>query len=138
MVPCESTIRRALQCLDAADFDRWAGVWAQQRTAPPPGRRRLVAVDGRTLRGSASSAEPGRHLLAALDHAHGVVLGQVDVQAKTNEIPRLPHRRPLVPTGACSGAWIGKHCGRVRIWSIHLHDHLHISHERMPRRVHTT
>jgi predicted transposase YbfD/YdcC len=30
---------------------------------------------------------PGRHLLAALDHAHGVVLGQVDVEAKTNEIP---------------------------------------------------
>jgi hypothetical protein len=30
---------------------------------------------------------PRRHLLAALDHAHGVVLGQVDVEAKTNEIP---------------------------------------------------
>jgi len=29
----------------------------------------------------------GRHLLAALDHVHGVVLGQVDVAAKTNEIP---------------------------------------------------
>jgi len=29
----------------------------------------------------------GRHLLAALDHARGVVLRQVDVQAKTNEIP---------------------------------------------------
>ena len=28
-----------------------------------------------------------RHLLAALDHARGVVLGQVDVEAKTNEIP---------------------------------------------------
>ena len=30
---------------------------------------------------------PGRHLLAALDHAHGVVLGQAAVEAKTNEIP---------------------------------------------------
>jgi predicted transposase YbfD/YdcC len=57
---------------------------------PPPGRRRLVAVDGKTLRGSASGADPGRHLLAALDHARGVVLGQADVQAKTNEIPMLP------------------------------------------------
>ena len=27
--------------------------------------------------------------LAAFDHAHGVVLGQVDVEAKTNEIPLL-------------------------------------------------
>jgi predicted transposase YbfD/YdcC len=28
--------------------------------------------------------------LAAFDHAHGVVLGQVDVDAKTNEVPMLP------------------------------------------------
>jgi len=54
---------------------------------PPPGRRRAVAVDGRTLRGSGTSDGPGRHLLAALDHQHGVVLGQADVEAKTNEIP---------------------------------------------------
>lgn len=89
-VPCESTIRRTLQSLDADAFDGLAGAWAQQRTAPPPGRRRVVAVDGKTLRGSASSARPGRHLLAALDHAHGAVLGQVDVEVKTNEIPMLP------------------------------------------------
>jgi predicted transposase YbfD/YdcC len=56
-------------------------------TAPAPGGRRLIAVDGKTLRGSAVAGQPGRHLLAALDHACGVVLGQVDVQAKTNEIP---------------------------------------------------
>src|SRR6266576_4127691 len=96
VVPCESTIRRTLQRLDVDDFDRRAGTWAQQRTMPPPGRRRLVAVDGKTLRGSASGADHGQHLLAALDHAYGVVLGQADVQAKTNEIPMLPvllHRR---------------------------------------------
>lgn len=46
-----------------------------------------MAVDGKTLRGSAADGKPGRHLLAALDHASGVVLGQVDVESKTNEIP---------------------------------------------------
>jgi predicted transposase YbfD/YdcC len=30
------------------------------------------------------------HLLAAPDHAHGVVLGQVKVGAETNEIPMFP------------------------------------------------
>jgi len=89
-VPCESTIRRTLQRLDADAFDDLAGAWAQQRTAPAAGRRRVVAVDGKTLRGSASGTRPGRHLLAALDHACGVVLGQVDVEVKTNEIPMLP------------------------------------------------
>jgi Transposase DDE domain len=47
----------------------------------------MIAVDGKKLRGSGAADGPGRHLLAALDHAHGVVLGQVDIEAKTNELP---------------------------------------------------
>lgn len=39
------------------------------------------------LRGSGSNTEEARHLLAAIDHRSGVVLGQVDVSSKTNEIP---------------------------------------------------
>ena len=87
VVPSESTFRRTLQSLDADALDNAAGGWAQQRTSPVPGTRRAVAVDGKTLRGSGIADGPGRHLLAALDHGHGVVLGQVDVEAKTNEIP---------------------------------------------------
>jgi predicted transposase YbfD/YdcC len=86
-VPSESTFRRTLQRLDADAFDELAGRWAAQRTAPGPGSRRVIAVDGKTLRGSSGSQQPGRHLLAALDHGYGVVLGQREVEAKTNEIP---------------------------------------------------
>lgn len=86
-VPSESTFRRTLQHLDADTFDDLAGQWAAQRTAPAPGARRVIAVDGKTLRGSGHGGQDSRHLLAALDHAHGVVLGQVEVGAKTNEIP---------------------------------------------------
>jgi len=86
-VPSESTFRRTLQRLDADAFDDLAGRWAAQRTAPGPNRRRVIAVDGKTLRGSGHGEENGRHLLAAFDHAQGVVLGQVEVGAKTNEIP---------------------------------------------------
>ena len=86
-VPSESTFRRTLQRLDADAFDDLAGAWAQQATMPGPKERRIVAVDGKTLRGSAGGGDPGDHLLAALDHAHGAVLAQVEVGAKTNEIP---------------------------------------------------
>jgi predicted transposase YbfD/YdcC len=89
-VPSESTFRRTLQRLDADAFDDLAGAWAAQRTAPGPGGRRVVAVDGKTLRGSGHGQENSRHLLAAFDHAHGAVLGQVEVGAKTNEIPMFP------------------------------------------------
>jgi predicted transposase YbfD/YdcC len=87
VVPSESTFRRTLQRLDADAFDDLAGRWAQSRTAPGPQGRRVIAVDGKTLRGSGHGGQDSRHLLAALDHAHGVVLGQVEVGAKTNEIP---------------------------------------------------
>jgi predicted transposase YbfD/YdcC len=86
-VPSESTFRRTLQRLDAGVFDDLAGQWAARHTAPGPGRRRVIAVDGKTLRGSGHGSDGSRHLLAAFDHAHGVVLGQVEVGAKTNEIP---------------------------------------------------
>jgi hypothetical protein len=86
-VPSESTFRRTLQRLDADAFDDLAGQWAQRRTAPGPGSLRVIAVDGKTLRGSRHGGDDGRHLLAAFDHAHGVVLGQLEAGAKTNEIP---------------------------------------------------
>jgi predicted transposase YbfD/YdcC len=86
-VPSESTFRRVLQRLDADAFDHLAGAWAARRTTPGPGTRRVIAVDGKTLRGSGHGDKNSRHLLAAFDHAHGVVLGQVDVDTKTNEIP---------------------------------------------------
>jgi predicted transposase YbfD/YdcC len=98
VVPCESTFRRTLQALDADALDEAAGGRARQRTAPAAGTRRAVAVDGKALRGSGTAGGPGRHLLAALDHGHGVVLGQADVEAKTNEIPMfatLPDRVDL-------------------------------------------
>jgi predicted transposase YbfD/YdcC len=86
-VPSESTFRRTLQRLDADVFDDRAGQWAQRRTAPGPGARRVIAVDGKALCGSRHGGDGGRHLLAAFDHAQGVVLGQLEVGATTNEIP---------------------------------------------------
>jgi hypothetical protein len=86
-VPSESTFRRVLQRLDADAFDALAGGWAAGRTAPGPKQRRVIAVDGKTSRGSGHGGDASRHLLAAFDHAHGAVLGQVEVGAKTNEIP---------------------------------------------------
>ena len=87
--PCESTIRRTLQRLDGDELDSAIGGWAAARTEVPAGTRRAIAIDGKTVRGSGSSTQHARHLLAAIDHRSGVVLGQVDVDTKTNEISRF-------------------------------------------------
>ena len=81
-MPSESAFRRTLRRLDADAFDDLAGARAQHATMPGPKQRRVIAVDGKTLRGSASGGAPGDHLLAALDHAHGAVPGQVEVRSE--------------------------------------------------------
>lgn len=86
--PSESTIRRTLARIGAAVLDQVVGVWAWLRTSMIDGRR-VIAVDGETVRGAKDAAGHPTHLLVALDHGSGVVLGQVEVGAKTNEIPLI-------------------------------------------------
>lgn len=87
VLPSESTIRRVLSGLDAADLDARLGGW-MATLVRVVGERTVVAVDGKSLRG-ASVAGVMPHLLSALEHEHGVVLGQRAVGDKGSEIPAL-------------------------------------------------
>jgi predicted transposase YbfD/YdcC len=86
-VPGEATIRRVLARVDGDRFDRAVGAWLADRLRPP-GHRRVIAVDGKRLRGSARDGHQV-HLLAALDHHDGAVLAQREVPAATNEIAQF-------------------------------------------------
>jgi len=92
----ESTIRRVLQDLDPADVDAHLRSWLCTRAGTINGRR-VIAVDGKTMRGARTSKDPAPHLLAALDQATGAVLTQQRVAGKSNEIPAL--RDLLEPPG---------------------------------------
>jgi Transposase DDE domain len=46
----------------------------------------VIALDGKTLRGSKKQGAPGTHLLSALAHQVGVTLAQHAVDDKTNAI----------------------------------------------------
>ncbi len=86
--PTESNLRKLMARLDAAALDLQVAVHAWTRTRAVQGRR-VIAIDGKTVRGARTATAAAPHLVAALDHATGVVLGQVAVPAKTNEIPAL-------------------------------------------------
>lgn len=88
VLPSESTIRRTLACLDGDGLDAKIAAWMGVRTGEVAGRR-VLAVDGKSLRG-AGAGETMPHLLAALCHDTGVVAGQRAVDSKSNEIPALP------------------------------------------------
>jgi predicted transposase YbfD/YdcC len=100
--PSESTIRRVLGKVDPDRFDAVIGAFVQRLCAgqAPVGRRRVLAVDGKTLRGSRHTGSDGievvgRHLLAVIDQHSRVVLGQLAVAGKASEINRFA---PLLDT----------------------------------------
>ena len=103
----ESTIRRVLQDLDPdaveAAMRSWALAQLADRTAPKgvPVReqRRVLALDGKTVRGAHIPADAGTdrgdggdggyrqpHLVSVLDQGSGAVLGQVAVAEKGSEV----------------------------------------------------
>lgn len=92
--PSETTIRRILQAVDLDALDTALSGWLSARLpAPPPTPSgparpvvRMIAVDGKTARGARRGEDRAVHLLAAFEHTHGVVLGQTEVDGKTNEI----------------------------------------------------
>jgi predicted transposase YbfD/YdcC len=93
--PVTSTIRRILIDVDADALDTAVGRWIIGSVAVTRGvsaRRAAYSVDGKTLRGS-GPAGAQKHLFAVLDQHTGTVIGQVDVDGKTNEITRF---KPLL------------------------------------------
>jgi predicted transposase YbfD/YdcC len=84
----ESTFRRAFALVSADVLDRVLGAWVWTR-AVQAGGRLVIAVDGKTVRGAKDKNGKAPHLVAALVHGIGAVLGQVAVEARSNEIPAV-------------------------------------------------
>ncbi|WP_433261511.1 ISAs1 family transposase [Actinosynnema sp. CS-041913] len=91
-IPSGTTMWRLLTRLDADLLATVLAGWltTRARRSPPvrPRRHRhVIAVDGKTLRGARLDDGRQVHLLSALDTDTGIVLAQVTVNAKSNEIP---------------------------------------------------
>ena len=80
--PHATTLGRVFERLDADVLDRLAGAWAQAATPLS-----AVALDGKEVRGAKNGGGTRVHLMAAIDHGTGAVLGQVSGAEKSNEIP---------------------------------------------------
>ena len=92
--PCKATFHYLFKRLDIWAFEGAVSRWVQ-------GRRQCgweaIAVDGKTLRGTTGEQLPGVHLLAAYSHAAQCVLGQMRVQAGTNEHKQALALLDLIP-----------------------------------------
>jgi hypothetical protein len=91
--PGKSTLYDLFSRMDEIAFEERLGEWAEQvlvelmeGNEEPIG----IALDGKTLRGSAKQGAAIHHLLSAVSHQLGIALYQLSVDEKTNEIPLAP------------------------------------------------
>src|SRR5215210_2557615 len=100
-IPSHDTFGRVFARLDPAELQRCFLAWVQAVVGELPPQ--VVAVDGKTLRGSAdrSHGQAALHLVSAWATASGLVLGQQATDAKSNEITAIPHLLRLLALEGC-------------------------------------
>ena len=87
--PCAATLHNLFKKLNIAQLEAVLTQWGVETleshpVACPP---IAVAIDGKTLRGSAKQQATVSHLLSVVSHQLGVTIAQKAVDTKTNEIP---------------------------------------------------
>ncbi len=99
-VPVPTTLWRLLTRVDDTALAVVLTRWVLSRTAPVRDAglrwRRVIAIDGKVLRGAKGPDGRQVHLLSAFDTTTGVVLGYVQIAVKSNEIPAFTPLLDLV------------------------------------------
>lgn len=89
-IPSADTFRRVFERIDPKQLRKALAEWAQTLQSCLEGK--VVAIDGKTLRGSFDSANAiaPLHSLCAFATESNLVLGQCAVPGKNNEITKIP------------------------------------------------
>lgn len=87
-IPVKQTVINLFSLLDPVEFSRC--IQAHLRETHPDLAKQLIAVDGKTIRGSGKTNQEQQHCLSAYAAEAGLTLGVEFVQQKSNEIPAIP------------------------------------------------
>src|SRR5215207_9653914 len=99
-IPAHDTFRRVFMLLDPDAFEACFARWA--RSLMGKAEREVVAIDGKTVRRSGSRHDHGPlHLVSAWASDQGLVLGQREVDGKSNEIAAIPELLDTLHLDGC-------------------------------------
>jgi len=101
-VPSHDTFRRVFSLLSPEKFVGVFSKWVSALSEATDGE--IVAIDGKTLRGSfdRASDKAALHVVNAWSCANGLVLGQVEVDGKSNEITAIPKLVEILELSGCT------------------------------------
>ena len=109
-IPSPHTFRRVFAALDAEQFQACFVKWVQGVEEVTEGQ--IVAIDGKTLRRSHDRrlGQDAIHMVSAWASASGLVIGQIKVDDKSNEIPAVPELLEMLKIEGCIVTLDALHC----------------------------
>ena len=90
--PSQSTLHRIFKGINHLLLERALSDWAQAIVSlwpASPKQLRALSMDGKTLCGSSNQGADSAHLLSCICQSLGIVVAQVGVSDKTNEITKV-------------------------------------------------
>lgn len=99
-IPSHDTFNRVFSALDSEEFERCFIDWT--RSVAELCEHEVIAIDGKTMCGArASGKKSAVHLVSAWASQNNIVLGQVKVDEKSNEITAIPKLLNLLVIKGC-------------------------------------
>ncbi len=98
-IPSADTFERIWQRLDSKEFKRSFRRWTESIRVKIAGE--VISIDGKTSRGSEDDGKKAVHMVSAWLSEQKMVLGQIAVPEKTNEITAVPELIKMLDIGGC-------------------------------------
>lgn len=102
-IPSHDTFGRVFAALDTEAFAQGFARWVESVGQTLALEHDVVAIDGKTMRRSLDKAngKAAIHLVSAFSSAHRLVLGQIKVDDKSNEITAIPELLKRLTLSGC-------------------------------------
>ena len=98
-IPSHDTMQRVWSMIDPEELERCFSKWVESVCQRKEGE--IVSIDGKTLRRSGGTDSNPIHMVSAWDNEQQLVLGQLAVEEKSNEITAVPQLLDMLDVTGC-------------------------------------
>lgn len=100
-IPSDDTFNRVFSAIDSEELEKCFIKWVSHLVDLSDGE--IIPIDGKTIRGAKSKGNKSPfHMVSAWASQNNMVLGQVKVSEKSNEITAIPELLELITISGCT------------------------------------